>query len=333
MLQGLSPLRRWTTKSHHPIYQLLSSLRPRQANSGAAMDPITIISLIETCGALAMSASKLAIGLNALTENYKQAAMTFRSVSTQCNLFACSVRAIEQWMSNIPEGHVIDQSIEDQLIDSLACASDVIGALEAELEATSGADVNNIWKRTRVIWNQQAIRELEDAIMKQISGISVILQVMNLPTPQKQIASLKQRDPVFRQSRSSAMFVVHGCKATSSHSSHGVSIASTPDSTRSRLPKFDSESALRNSRAYLINRRTSLASKVSNERTGQSYRDVETWVAPSDLPAVPAEHRHLQWYQHDHDLRRSQPLIPQRHTILMPHSIQIRQSETLLLRS
>lgn len=93
------------------------------------MDPLTILSLVETCASLTMTAGKLAIGLKSLAGSYKQSALTFRSVSSQCKGLATSVRAIQAWMEEAPEVTILDDRIWDQLADSLECANDAIYAL------------------------------------------------------------------------------------------------------------------------------------------------------------------------------------------------------------
>src|ERR1700761_7584802 len=101
------------------------------------MEPLSILALVETCAGLAVTAGKLAIGLKALADKYKIAALSFRSLSSQCKLFSTAVRAIQQWMEEGHELSHIDDSIWEQLMDSLECANDAIYALESELTATS----------------------------------------------------------------------------------------------------------------------------------------------------------------------------------------------------
>ena len=119
------------------------------------MDPLSILSLVEACAGLAVTAGKLAIGLKSLADNYRQAALTFRSLSSQCKLFATAVRAIQAWMEEAPEITAVDDQIWEQLADNPECANDAVYALENELVTTSGTSVNTFWNKANVVWNLQ----------------------------------------------------------------------------------------------------------------------------------------------------------------------------------
>ena len=171
------------------------------------MDPLSILSLVEVCAGLAVTAGKLAICLKSLADNYRSAALTFRSLSNQCKLFATAVRAIQAWMEEAPATSSIDDSIWEQLADSLECANDAIYALENELVNTSKGTVNTFWEKVNVVWNVKGLKELQDCIHKQITTLVFILQIMNLPTRQCQTDRLAEQFSVFQESKSSATSV------------------------------------------------------------------------------------------------------------------------------
>ena len=122
------------------------------------MDPISVLSLVETCAGLAVTAGQLAISMKSLAETYKKAALTFRSLSSQCKLFSTTVRAIQDWMEDAPDTSRVDGRIWEQLADSLECANDAIYALETELTSTSGGSVNTFWDKADGIWNLPSLK-------------------------------------------------------------------------------------------------------------------------------------------------------------------------------
>ena len=249
------------------------------------MDPLSILSLVEACAGLAVTAGKLAIGLKSLADNYKKASLTFRSLSSQCRLFSTAVRAIQGWMEEAPEVTTIDDQIWEQLADSLECANDAIYALENELVSRSGSSVNTFWEKAGVVWNLATMRELEDCIHKQISSLSVILQIMNLPTRQSQKNSLAEKSSVFQDSRSSAMSVRDVETSTLRAGGDGASTMRAPSTimtTLSQLPQFDFDEMLLTSQVYLRNRNKTLALNARTSGNGK-MKDAETSVSEWDL--------------------------------------------------
>jgi hypothetical protein len=250
------------------------------------MDPLTVLSLVETCAGLAVTAGKLAIGLKSLADSYRSSALLFRSLSNQCRLFATAVRAIQSWMEDAPDTSSIDDRIWEQLGDSLECANDAIYALEEELVRTSKGTVNTFWDKVNVMWNLDGLKELQDCIHKQITGLGVILQIMNLPTRQCQTDGLTEQSSVFQESRSSAMSFRDPDASTIKG---GDDIASTigPASTVltsiSQMPHFDFEEMLLTSQVYLRNRNKTLALNSTTSKSTKT-QDMSTSVSAWDLP-------------------------------------------------
>jgi hypothetical protein len=247
------------------------------------MDPLTILSLVETCAGLSVTAGKLAIGLKTLAGNYQTASMTFRSLSSQCRLFACAVRAIQSWMDEAPARGRLDDSIWEQLADSLEVANDAIYALEMELTSTSGGSVNSFWEKINVVWNMPNLKSLEDCIHKQVSSLSVILQIMSLPTFQGQKESFQNQRAVFDDSRSSAMSLADPDSSTIRGGDlASVTGAATIMTRLSQLPTFDFDEMLMASQVYLRNRNKTMALHSSNTRAGKT-RDMGVSVDVWDL--------------------------------------------------
>ncbi|KAL9107198.1 MAG: hypothetical protein Q9227_007898 [Pyrenula ochraceoflavens] len=223
------------------------------------MDPVSILSLVEVCAGLSMTAGKLAVGIRDLASKYKNATATFKSLSLQCKLFSSAVRDIQTWMENGQDSHTLDESVQVQLMDSLQCADEIINALESELFKTSGGTIKTFWEKANVTWNLTAFKELEDSIHKQITGLMFIFSIMNLKTTQKQVLLLTKGELTFNASRSSAMSVrampgsITDLDETASTSGRSTS------TLQSRMTLFDFDEILMDSPVYQRNRH-----KVSN---------------------------------------------------------------------
>lgn len=250
------------------------------------MDPFSILQLVEVCATLTLTAGKLAVGLKALADNYKHAALTFRCISTQCNTLSCAVRQIQIWMEGSSKSTLLDDATLDQLGDSLECAHDVIEALEEELLSTSSGTINNFWEKVNVIWNHQSLKSLDDAITKQIIGLGVILEIMKLPTPATQKHELDEKRSIFTDSRISVLSIIDPETSTiraGRDSSSTMQLPSTIDASLQRLPTFDFEEMLFSSRVYLKKRSRKPALPIASEWRGRSRGD-ENHITASDKP-------------------------------------------------
>jgi hypothetical protein len=168
----------------------------------------------------------------------------------------------------------------------LECANDAIYALENELVSTSGSSVNTFWNKANVLWNLQNMRDLEDCIHKQICSLSVILQIMNLPTRQSQTKGLQAKSSVFQESRSSAMSLRHTETSTLRAGGDAVSTVRAPSTigtSLSHLPQFDFDEMLLTSQVYFRNRNKTLAMNSRTIGAGK-MRDAEASVGEWDLP-------------------------------------------------
>jgi hypothetical protein len=269
----------FSVQRHHSVVNKLRRL--------SAMDPLSVLSLVEACAGLAVTAGKLAIGLKSLADSYRSSALMFRSLSTQCKLFATAVRAIQAWMEEAPETSNIDDRIWEQLADSLECANDAIYALENELVSTSKSSINTFWDKVGVVWNLDGLKELQDCIHKQITGLGVILQIMNLPTRKCQTDGLVEQNSVFQESRSSAMSVRDPETSTIRGGGDATSTICAPSTiltTLSQMPKFDFEEMLLSSQVYLRNRNKTLALNSTTSSNPGKMKDAGTVVGAWDLP-------------------------------------------------
>ena len=145
------------------------------------MDPVSIVSLIQACAGITLSAGKLAVCLKSLASKYQNIELTIKTLSNQCKLFATAVSAIQRWMCDGPERDILDDEVWNQLHDSLDCAGDVIAALETDIAPFMVSEISHSAKlKAKAIWNMQNLKEHDDRIRSQISGLQLILQIMQL---------------------------------------------------------------------------------------------------------------------------------------------------------
>lgn len=132
----------------------------------------------------------------------------------------------------------------------------------------------------------EGLKELQDCIHKQITGLSVILQIMNLPTRQCQTDGLAEQSSVFQESRSSAMSVRDPETSTirgGTDAASTIHAASTIMTSLSQMPQFDFEEMLLTSQVYRRNRNKTLALRSTSSKASK-MQDAGTSVGNWDLP-------------------------------------------------
>jgi hypothetical protein len=184
------------------------------------MDPVSVISLIQACAGITLSAGKIAVCLKSLASRYKNVELAIKTLSTQCKLFATAVSAIQRWMCDGPERDILHEDVWKQLDDSLDCAADVIAALETDITPFVMSELSQSVKlKSMAVWNMQTLKDHDERIRSQISGLQLILQIMQLwvyaastwdrllictrPSKPKQRTLIQHEAPVFENSRSS----------------------------------------------------------------------------------------------------------------------------------
>lgn len=118
---------------------------------------------------------------------------------------------------------------------------------------TSNGTVSTFWEKANVMWNFAGLRELEDCIHKQITGLGVVLQILNLPTRQSRENDLTKQSLVFEESRSSVISVRDADASTLNRGEDGGRTTRAKSTIASLIPRFDFEGILLTSQVYLRN--------------------------------------------------------------------------------
>jgi hypothetical protein len=145
------------------------------------MDPISVISLIGACGSFSFTLGKVINALNNLANTYKQAALTIKVLANECKTFAVVIEDLQTWIKSQAESTNVDGQIWIQLKESLELGELVVAAFEEELRPMSNPGVGiGFRKKTKAVWVLQALREHENRVRGQFSGLTILLQIVKL---------------------------------------------------------------------------------------------------------------------------------------------------------
>ena len=115
---------------------------------------------------------------------------------------------IREWSRNYVEAKP-EPTFLKRIEQSLEYGTLVISTLQQDLAAyTNSPDTMNFRKRSRVIWNEKALRDHQYRVRGQAIAMSLLLQVLDLPTPIQRIELLRTNEHELRKTDESAYSII-----------------------------------------------------------------------------------------------------------------------------
>lgn len=194
-------------------------------------DPISIVSLVEGSISLVLQCGSVAKTLSDIAGKYKQSKLTVLSMVQEVETIQLAWSRIKEWSQAYAEAaddaglaEDSDRSFLERLDRSLECGTLVISALQDDLsDYADHADDLSFRQRSRVAWNEKALQDHQHRIRGQVMAMSLLLQVLELPTPKDRSKLLKTKEHHFRKSDESAYSIVPS--EMSSRMSSGLSVS------------------------------------------------------------------------------------------------------------
>ena len=167
------------------------------------VDPISIISgsigLILQCGSAIKS-------LNEIAAKYRQAELTLSSIIQEVDVIELAWKRIKDWFESYTD-EAGDIELLERLDKSLKCGTNVISALQDDL-LNYGSKKLGFMQRSRLSWHEEALRDHQYRIRGQVQAMSLLLQVIELPTPKARSKQLQTAQDTILKSDESAYSIV-----------------------------------------------------------------------------------------------------------------------------
>ena len=183
-------------------------------------DPISIISLVEGSITLIVQCGSAIKSLNEIAVKYKQAELILSSMIQEVDIIELAWKRIKDWSESYTN-EAGDGELLERLDKSLKCGTSVISALQDDL-LDYGSKKLGFMQRTRLNWNEKALRDHQDRIRGQVQAMSLLLQVMELPTSKARSKQLQRARNTFLKSDESAYSIVPSRMSISSSARDSV---------------------------------------------------------------------------------------------------------------
>ena len=183
-------------------------------------DPISIISLVEGSITLIVQCGSAIKSLNEIAAKYKQAELILSSMIQEVDVIELAWKRIKDWSESYTN-EAGDGELLERLDKSLKCGTNVISALQDDL-LDYGSKKLGFMQRTRLNWNEKVLRDHQDRIRGQVQAMSLLLQVMELPTSKARSKQLQRARNTFLKSDESAYSIVPSRMSISSSARDSV---------------------------------------------------------------------------------------------------------------
>ena len=225
------------------------------------------MSLILQCGSTIKS-------LNDLARRYKQAELTLSSMIQEVDIIELAWKRIKDWFE-IYTTEAGDVELLERLDKSLKCGTSVISALQDDLLEYQSEGLSFI-QRSKLNWNGKALRDHQDRIRGQVQAMSLLLQVIELPTSTARSEQLQTAQRTFLNSDASAYSIVPSRMSTSSSARNSVLSVESAELIHHR---WDFEGDLLGARVYKRNYIRNLTNSIRHLKGWKAKDEAFTILA------------------------------------------------------
>ena len=247
-------------------------------------DPISIISLVEGSFTLIVQCGSAIKSLNEIASKYKQAELILSSMIQEVDVIELAWKRIKDWFESYTN-EAGDGELLERLDKSLKCGTNVISAFQDDL-LDYGSKKLGFMQRSRLNWNEKALRDHQDRIRGQVQAMSLLLQVIELPTSTARSKQLRiARDSFLKSDKSSYSIV----PSRMSKSSSAWDSLSSVESAEFIQHQWGFECVLLGARVYKRNYTKNLIKSVLLSKVAKAKNGTSTIVA-NDAVSTTANH-------------------------------------------
>ena len=161
------------------------------------------------CGSIAKT-------LKDIAAKHKQADLTTLSLISEIDILEYAWTRIKDWSQDYAPTsadtqalHEMDSSFLERLNRSLECGLIVVSALQNDiLEYTTRPGTLSFRLRSRVVWNGKALQDHQSRVRGQAISMTLLLKLLDLPSPQNRKQALETLERQLRKSDESAYSIV-----------------------------------------------------------------------------------------------------------------------------
>jgi hypothetical protein len=144
------------------------------------MDPISAISLLGVCAAIAGRVASTVMAMNGLVSDLRNADRSISRLAAQLSLFNATIEQLHEWLGRAA---ALSQNLQRTLHLALAACSDIVSDIEeyvAKVQPRPGEQAAGLADRLRYIWNEKMIVEQERRLATQFQALDLFIRLLQL---------------------------------------------------------------------------------------------------------------------------------------------------------
>ncbi|KAF2728326.1 hypothetical protein EJ04DRAFT_101995 [Polyplosphaeria fusca] len=238
------------------------------------MDPASVISIVSAAGSLVFKCGTIIQALHDLAERYKHAELTIMAIIQECHTIELAWSRIERWLACGLHRYEDSYQLGNRIALAVSSGQLIMAELEKDLASIEKTAPQRAFRRrTKLLWNEKMLQAHQYRIRGQVGALTLLLEVIQLPSDSDRTDSLSVKEPIFRMIEDSVRSVV---PSRLSIHSDTASITSAENEEVWYIP-FDFENDLFTSYVYKRNFRVPQVAYLSQR------------PAPYEIPVVNAE--------------------------------------------
>ena len=245
------------------------------------VDPISIISLVEGSIGLILQCGSAIKSLNEIATKYRQAELALSSIIQEVDVIELAWKRIKDWFESYTD-EAGDIELLERLDKSLKCGTNVISALQDDLLGY-GSKRLGFMQRSRLSWNEKVLRDHQDRIRGQVQAMSLLLQVIELPTSKARSEQLQTTQNTFLKSDESAYSIVPSRMSISTSARNSVFSIESAELIHHR---WSFEGDLLGARVYKRNYAKNLITSVLHSKVSKAKDSAFTTLSNGGVSTI-----------------------------------------------
>ena len=180
------------------------------------MDPVTVLAIVNGSASLILNCASVIKSLHEVAAKHKKANIAVISLVSEIDTIELAWTRIKQWAEAYSKNAKVETGLLDRLNRSLECGTLVMSALQNDIsDYQRNGSTLSFRQRSKAIWNERALQDHQNRVRGQAVAMTLLLQVLKLPTLEGQSKLLQESNHVFQDSDESAYSIVPSRRSSS----------------------------------------------------------------------------------------------------------------------
>ena len=199
-------------------------------------DPVTVLAIVNGSAGLILKCASVIKSLHEVAGKHKNAGIAVMSLVSEVDAIELAWTRIKEWAEAYSKDATVDMGLLNRLNRSLDCGALVMSALQNDISdyQINGSKLS-FRQRSKAVWNERALQDHQNRVRGQAVAMTLLLEVLKLPTLEGRSKLLQESSHVFQDSDESSYSIVPSQRSSSIQSSNARYSVETTDLVYQRL--------------------------------------------------------------------------------------------------